>query len=84
MIKKAKDDISVYQPNKTEVEGTQDDSCVPKNRQIYQFMKGVQQKSFKEEYLDKKEAINAVYAGIRSTNDLPVDHTFGEHRKGEE
>jgi len=40
-------------------------------------MESVQQKSFKQEYLDKKELINSQFYGIKSANDMPNDHTYG-------
>lgn len=54
---------------------------MPKNKDISSFIKGVQQKSFKEEYLDKKEIINSLHQKLQKATDLPVDHTYGQAKK---
>lgn len=48
-----------------------------KNKDINKFIAAVQTKSFKKEYLGKKDLINAQFERIISSNDMPNDHTYG-------
>ncbi len=48
----------VYNKNK-KINNTKSLDAANKNKDVNKFMESVQQKSFKQEYLDKKELINA-------------------------
>ena len=50
----------VYNKNK-KINNTKSLDAANKNKDVNKFMESVQQKSFKQEYLDKKELINAQF-----------------------
>ena len=53
------------------------DGNLPKNKDTNLFLSSVQQKSFQREFLEKKDTINANFQGIKTSGDMPNDHTYG-------